>query len=192
VTRNRLEVLGEDFCLELPVYAVSLECLEFHSLAFPRVLVMSVMSRWIINQLTAAACLLRNTRSTCLCSFSSAVFARLRGGRFVFGTGSSWPQDLRLRGFWPFEDESDGFESISEFSLKKSLPSDSDSGDDSNCDSWMVMVGSTALDSCVAMQASRASEDEKFALVMEFNNGLKEDLGICDETDVILTMCWLV
>ena len=35
-----------------------------------------------------------------LCSFSSSVFARLRGGRLVLGSGRTWPQDFRfLTGF---------------------------------------------------------------------------------------------
>lgn len=30
------------------------------------------------------------------CSFSSSVLARLRGGSAVFGSGSTWPHDLRF------------------------------------------------------------------------------------------------
>lgn len=30
------------------------------------------------------------------CSFSSSVLARLRGGRLVLGSGSTWPHDLRF------------------------------------------------------------------------------------------------
>jgi hypothetical protein len=30
------------------------------------------------------------------CSFSSSVFARLRGGRFVLGSGRTWPHDFRF------------------------------------------------------------------------------------------------
>ena len=34
------------------------------------------------------------------CSFSSSVLARLRGGRAVLGSGSTWPHDFRfLTGF---------------------------------------------------------------------------------------------
>jgi len=43
-----------------------------------------------------AARRLRLTRSIRRCSFSSAVFARFRGGRFVFGSGRTWPHDLRF------------------------------------------------------------------------------------------------
>jgi hypothetical protein len=39
---------------------------------------------------------LRLIRSIRRCSFSSAVLARLRGGRLVFGSGSAWPHDLRF------------------------------------------------------------------------------------------------
>lgn len=42
----------------------------------------------------------RFTRSMRRCSFSSSVFARLRGGRLVFGSGRTWPHDFRfLTGF---------------------------------------------------------------------------------------------
>lgn len=41
-----------------------------------------------------AAALLRLMRSMRRCSFSSSVFARLRGGRVVLGSGSSCPQDF--------------------------------------------------------------------------------------------------
>lgn len=42
----------------------------------------------------------RRTRSTRRCSFSSSVLARFLGGRLVFGSGSTWPQDfLFLVGF---------------------------------------------------------------------------------------------
>lgn len=30
------------------------------------------------------------------CSFSSSVLARLRGGRLVLGSGSTWPHDFRF------------------------------------------------------------------------------------------------
>lgn len=48
-----------------------------------------------------AAARFRSTRSTRRCSFSSAVFARFRGARFVVGVGSCWPHDFRfLTGFF--------------------------------------------------------------------------------------------
>lgn len=43
-----------------------------------------------------AARRLRFTRSIRRCSFSSSVLARLRGGRLVLGSGSSWPHDFRF------------------------------------------------------------------------------------------------
>ena len=44
-------------------------------------------------------------RSMRRCSFSSSVFALLRGGRAVFGSGNSWPHDLRfLTGFVTLRD----------------------------------------------------------------------------------------
>lgn len=43
-----------------------------------------------------AAWRLRWTRSYLRCAFSSSVFARLRGGRFVVGLGKTCPQDLRF------------------------------------------------------------------------------------------------
>lgn len=43
-----------------------------------------------------AARRLRFTRSMRRCSFSSSVLARLRGGRFVLGSGSTWPHDFRF------------------------------------------------------------------------------------------------
>lgn len=36
----------------------------------------------------------RRTRSTRRCSFSSAVLARFLGGRFVLGSGRTWPHDF--------------------------------------------------------------------------------------------------
>ena len=41
-----------------------------------------------------AAARLRLIRSMRRCSFSSAVFARFRGGRLVLGSGSAWPHDF--------------------------------------------------------------------------------------------------
>jgi hypothetical protein len=48
----------------------------------------------------------RLTRSMRRCSFSSSVLARLRGGRLVFGSGSTWPHDLRF--FTGLPSEADG------------------------------------------------------------------------------------
>ena len=65
----------------------------------------SISTRFRSRELCAAR-RLRLTRSMRRCSFSSSVFARLRGGRLVFGSGSTWPQDfLFLTGLDSLEDD---------------------------------------------------------------------------------------
>lgn len=55
----------------------------------------STSTRFRSRELCAAS-RFRFTRSIRRCSFSSVVLALFRGGRFVLGSGSSWPHDLRF------------------------------------------------------------------------------------------------
>jgi hypothetical protein len=48
------------------------------------------------------------------CSFSSSVLARLRGGRLVLGSGSTWPHDLRFLADLPSGATDDGSDASGE------------------------------------------------------------------------------
>lgn len=74
------------------------------------------------------------------CSFSSAVFARLRGGKFVLGSGRTWPHDLRFFVVFP----SDGLG----VSAEADVSSDDDDDDllgVEHCSSGMMVCSRSSI-----------------------------------------------